>query len=269
MKTAHECIDNAITDLERLKISLKRKKTKQINNSEERSIIKATALAWFNNYRSRVVNIIGSELSRAVDELYKKILSASDRATSRTRYDSLLKSIKIELSQIRGHVVMPTTSQSTPLTTDDPPKFDPLITDSQMQQILTNRWRECCNCLSANAPLAATVMMGGLLEALLLAKVNKSNKSLIFKTKSAPKDNSTGKTLILKEWTLKNYIDVAHELKWISHSAKDVGEVLRDYRNYVHPYKELSHNVALVDDDARLFWEIVKNIGRQIIRNNC
>jgi hypothetical protein len=44
---------------------------------------------------------------------------------------------------------------------------------------------------------------------------------------------------------LKDFIDVVHELGWITVSAKDVGAVLRDYRNYIHPQKQLSHNVHL------------------------
>jgi len=103
---------------------------------------------------------------------------------------------------------------------------------------------------------------------LLLARLNKEqSKAPIFNAAKAPKEKSTGRTLPLKEWTLRHYIDVAHELKWISESAKDVGEVLRDYRNYVHPYKQLSHGVHLDKDDAILFWEISKSIARQVIKS--
>lgn len=68
-------------------------------------------------------------------------------------------------------------------------------------------------CITAKAPLAATVMMGGLLEGLLLARVNsQANKAPIYTAAAAPKDKQ-GKTLPLKDWTLQNYIGVAHELK--------------------------------------------------------
>jgi hypothetical protein len=43
------------------------------------------------------------------------------------------------------------------------------------------------------------------------------------------------------------------------------GEVLRDYRNYIHPYKQARHNLHLDSEDARLFWESVKGIARQLI----
>ena len=135
-----------------------------------------------------------------------------------------------------------------------------------MQGILNNRWTECVRCVGCNAPLAATVMMGGLLEAVLLARVNReTNKAPIFTAKGAARDH-LGKTKPLNEWTLQHYITVAHELGWITVTAMSVGEVLRDYRNYVHPHKEYAHGVVLKPDDALLWWEISKTIVRQVVK---
>ena len=51
-------------------------------------------------------------------------------------------------------------------------------------------------------------MMGGLLETLLLSKVNSlSSPTPVYTAKLAPK-NPQGKTLTLKEWGLKNDIDL-------------------------------------------------------------
>jgi hypothetical protein len=47
--------------------------------------------------------------------------------------------------------------------------------------------------------------------------------------------------------------------------STDGRSVLRDYRNYVHPQKQLSHGVHLKSDDAKLFWEVSKSIARQVI----
>ena len=106
-----------------------------------------------------------------------------------------------------------------------------------MKAILTRRWQECGFCLGAKAPLAATVMMGGLLEGLLMARVNSlADRSPVFTAKAAPRDKQ-GKTLTLKDWTFQNYIAVAQELEWISQTVKDVGEVLRRISNYIHPQR--------------------------------
>mgnify|MGYP001618073936 CR=1 FL=1 len=264
MNKAHNAVDMAITDVERLRRTLKRTHTPQVRSNEEKSLVKATALAWFNNHRIEVETVLGNELLHKVDMLFKELLSASDRSSTRSHYDDVLKSIKAELMDIRGDTL--TLMFPSAQTSDNPPDFSPLVADPNMKGILERRWRECVRCLSADAPLAATVMMRGLLEGLLLARINKeTNKSMIFLNTKAPKDKATGNTLPLKEWTLRNFIDVAHELKWISQSAKDVGEVMRDYRNYVHPQRELSHGVVVEKNDASLFWEISKNITRQLL----
>ena len=134
-----------------------------------------------------------------------------------------------------------------------------------MKMILEKRWTECVTCVAAGAPLAATVMIGGLLEGLLLARVNsENNKAPIFMAAATPKDRQN-KTLGLKDWTLQDYIGVGHELKWITVAAKDVAVVLRDYRNYIHPQKELSHGISLTIPDAVILWQIGKSIARQLL----
>ena len=73
-----------------------------------------------------------------------------------------------------------------------------------------------------------------------------------------------GKTLPLNEWTLKHYIDVGHEIGWLSQSGRDIGAVLRDYRNYVHPQKEHSHGVELTAHDSAMFWAVCQSLTQQI-----
>jgi len=265
MNKAHDAVDASLKAIDRLRRILKKSSNlPQVRAVNDKSLIKATGLSWFNNYRPSIESVIDGDLLQNVDTLYKDLISASDRSCTRARYDEMFKAIRHELSIIRGYTLTPALARDN--TNDDLPDFASLIADPKMKEILERRWKECFKCIIADAPLAATVMMGGLLEALLLARINKeTNKAAVFGATTAPKDKTTGKSLNLKEWTLRNYIDVAHELKWISQSAKDVGDVLRDFRNYVHPQKELSHGVIIIKDDAILFWEIVKNITRQIL----
>ncbi len=262
MPSANDSLDSAIRDLDRL-----RKKLKggvQVRSLYDLSLIKATCLAWFNNYRADLVAPIGADALTKIDALWKAILSATDRATSVKKYEAWFKNLRSELSQLRGQAVGP--ARLSVATADAPPNFDALVPDPAMRAILTRRWKECTICVTTGAPLAATVMMGGLLESLLLARVHReSDKSKVLHAKSAPKDVKTGKPLMLQEWTLRHYIDVAHELGWISAAARDVGEVVRDYRNYVHPHKELTHEVSLSDHDAFLFWGVSKGISRQLL----
>jgi len=266
MNEVHDTIDATISEVECLRKLLKKKATSQVRTVEECSIIKATSLAWFNNHRLVLAPYFDNETLSGVDDLYKQILLSSKRAAVRSGYVLKLKNIKKGLVALSSQNVSKLTSGATPpQTTDQPPKFAPLISDLIMQEILRRRWEECTTCIDAGAPLAAIVMMGGLLEALLLARINReSNKAPIIKASNAPKDNR-GKIKPLNEWMLRSYIEVAHEMGWISHSAKGVGEVLRDYRNYIHPYKELSHGVTIETNDAIILWEVSKSISRQVI----
>lgn len=263
-------IDAATADADNLQRILKRQNSKQVQSGDEQQIIKGTALAWFKKHRPTLVALLGEDQVKDIDEIYRDIIEASGRATTRTKYIEALKAVKRRISSLQTqHVITlaapAAVAQSTTKTSDSPPQFGPLISDPKMQAILAQRWRECVICVNSGAPLAATVMMGGILEGLLLAKINQlPSMAPAFTATSAPRDKA-GKTLPLKDWTLKNYIDVAHELRWITTTAKDIGEVMRDYRNYIHPQKELSHGITLVEADAQMLWEIAKRMILQIL----
>lgn len=263
-----DVLDESMSSVDRLRKLLSKSKTKQVFSGEERSVIKATALAWFKNSRPLIPELREGEFLRAADTHYQAILEASEKATLRSRFISELKSIKEVLIKIRS-CALTSVASGTPAgaVTPAPPDFSRLIPDPSMQAILNRRWSEAWSCIGAKAYLAATVMIGSLLEALLLARVNRlSDKSPVFASKCAPKDK-TGKTRPLQEWTLNAYIDVAHDLGWIGKASRDVGVVLRDYRNFIHPEKELTHGVTLGEADARMFGAVFIVLADQIIKS--
>lgn len=263
---AHDTVDAAIRAVDNLRKVIKRGKAVQVNARDELDTTKATAITWFHNHLPVLLPVLGEDTCADVTQLFHDLLGFTDRSTTRAKYDTTLKNLKKALSSLRKQAVDGTIPVIRDPSSDTPPDFSPLIAEPAMQTILAERWNECVSCLSANAPLAAVVMMGGLLETLMLARFNReTDKTPIFAATTAPQDKKTNKTLQLKEWTLRNYLDVGHELGWISRSTKDVGEVVRDFRNYVHPYKQVSHNVSLDANDARLFWEISKEISRQLL----
>ena len=269
MTRAQQAIDSALQEAEKLKRLITRGNSKQISADDDHRVMKATALTWFNNHRQSVVASLDSAILSTVDDEYKLLIAASGRAASRSKVLACIKTLRRALAHVQSHHALALSAPSTASqssTSDAPPNFAQLVFDAAMRGILENRWQECIKCVSAEAPLAATVMMGGLLEALLLAKINQlTDKSPVVNAKAAPKDKKTNKTLNLTSWTLADYIAVAHELKWITKTTHNVGGVMREYRNYVHPQKEHSHGVSLTPADARTLWEIAKSISRQIL----
>ena len=256
-------VDAAIDEASKALAMLGKKNTAQIGRTEEHAYLKAVCLSWLKTHRADIaVSYNGTELA-PIDSVYQSLLEANEGRPSRRRTCDQLKSAKKQLISLRSKLLVfdPTVGSHD----DKPPPFGRLAPDVEMQAILVRRWDETILCINGGAYLAATVMMGGLLEALLLARVNlESNKAPIFTATAAPKDKKTGAALRLNEWGLKDYIDVAHELKWISKSAKDIGDVLRDWRNYIHPHKEHSHKVTLSREDM-ILWGMAKSIANQVI----
>ena len=60
------------------------------------------------------------------------------------------------------------------------PQFQLLISDPKMLSILERRWTETLACQRVGAALGATVMLGGLLEALFLTKTPLDRRFLRF-----------------------------------------------------------------------------------------
>ena len=262
MSDATSALEAAIAEVDRLRRILRKARAPQVRSTDERALAKATASAWFVSHRPSVESALLN--LQSVDEAYRVILENSDRHGARSKYISTLGTLRSELIKLRTETIRGRPAQAS--TSDKPPDFSPLIADVAMQQILISRWNECLLCLAAGAALAATVMMGGLLEALMLARINREkDKSAVFTAKAAPKNAKTGTVKPLGDWMLNDFIQVLSELKWITVSATAVGAVLRDYRNYVHPQKQLSHNMHLEPDDASLFWDMTKNITRQVV----
>ena len=268
MTAAADAIEVCLRELERARVRVRQMNGAQIRRADDRDYLKAVAYSWFKSHRPIVSTAVDEGSLGPVDALLKAVLDAADHASAKATYLDALKDASGAIAGLRTAALLPAQPAATPPppTLDSPPDFSALASDPTMKGILSRRWSECQTCIRAGAPLAATVMMGGLLEALFVARANiMSNKSLLFRAKATPLDAKTKKPLALTEWTLRPYIDVGAELGWITKSGKDVATVLRDYRNYVHPEKERSHGIALNDADASMFWDVTKSLAKQLL----
>jgi hypothetical protein len=266
MPTASDAIDAAIREVTTARSLIAKINAKQVRGVDAIASLKATSLAWFNTHRP-IVNAGTFDLDLTiVDRHYTTILNSTTRYAARQTYLDALRDVKKVLVTMRATVLTAPAGPEVGNTDDLAPDFSPLAGNQEMRDILTRRWQECCKCVNADAHLAAIVMMGGLLEALFVARANKmSVKDPLINASSAPKDKATGKTLNYQEWMLDSYIKVAQELRWITESAKEVADVLKEYRNYVHPEKERRHGIILALNDSTIFWSVTKALVRQLL----
>lgn len=266
MPTVSETIDAAIQEVTTARALLSKIRSNQVRGVDVVAALKSTAYAWFNTHRP-VVAVGASNVDlTVVDGHYRIVLDSTARHAAKKTYVDALKDAKDALIAVRAALLTAPVAPTTSTTDDLAPDFSPLAGNQEMRDILTRRWHECCKCVKAEAHLAAVVMMGGLLEALFVARANKlPDKNPLIKAALAPKDKATSKTLNYQDWMLDSYIKVGRELKWITESAKDVADVLKEYRNYVHPEKERRHGIVLALNDSSMFWQVTKALARQLL----
>jgi hypothetical protein len=137
--------------------------------------------------------------------------------------------------------------------------------DEEVIKVLNFRIEETEKCLNLNAPLAAIILSGSILEGILLGVAMK-NIEIFNKSKLSPKDKE-GNVKHFKDWTLNNFIDVAHELKFIREDVKKFSHVLRDYRNYIHPNQQIKTKFQPDINTANICWQVVKSTIIQIKDN--
>jgi hypothetical protein len=262
MPTVHDAIDASIEEADSARKRVAKIKSNQVRGIDEIATLKATSQTWFHTHRPVIARDAPSLDLTDADACFTAILDATSKHAAKSTYLESLQSAKIALVALRKAALV------APLTTTDElaPDFSPLVGNPQMREILVRRWNECDKCVKSNAHLAAIVMMGGLLEALFVARANKmSDKTALTSAKTAPKDKATGKTTNYQDWMLDSYIKVGFELKWITESAKDVADRLKEYRNFVHPAKELRYGVTLGLNDSSIFWQVTKALTRQLL----
>ena len=260
--------DSAIQEIDKLKKHLAKQRVLQIRSVADCELIRAYSLAWSHTHRANALNLISSEQISKADSLYAKLSIATYKATGKTVYLSLLKEIRVELLLVQGQSFV-----SNNINTDlKIPNISKLVQNPEMASILHRRMQEVLDAIN-KSPLTATIMMGAVLEALFLARINiLSDKKALFALKATPKDKN-GKQRELKEWGLNDFMEISHEIGWIRKPLKDISAVLRDYRNIIHPVKELSlmremkTDILVNDSDAKMFWRVFFELSEQISKS--
>lgn len=137
-----------------------------------------------------------------------------------------------------------------------PPNFLTLGLEPGIGELLEKRWEESQKCVDSEAFLAGTIIMGSLLEGLLLGVFQRYPREANA-TPCAPKDSS-GKVLKFHEWSLSQMIDVAHHAGWFDLDVKKFSHSLRDFRNLIHPYKQMLTRANPDSDTCKISWLVVQ-----------
>ncbi len=137
--------------------------------------------------------------------------------------------------------------------------------DGTITEVLKLRVGEIEKCLSSDAPLSVIFLAGSTLEGVLLGVALKYPKEFN-QAKSSPKDKE-GKVKQYPDWTLSNFIDVAFEAGFLAEDVKKYSHTLRDFRNYIHPYQQMSSRFNPDKHTAKISWQVLKAALFQLSKN--
>jgi hypothetical protein len=137
--------------------------------------------------------------------------------------------------------------------------------DHSITSVLEYRVKEIESCFSANAPLSVILLAGSTLEGILLG-IAIRNPRLFNCAKSAPK-NKEQKIKQFHEWSLANFIDVSKEVNLLHNDVHKFSHALRDFRNYVHPFEQMSTGFNPTMHTAKICLQVLKVAIYQLNEN--
>jgi hypothetical protein len=142
--------------------------------------------------------------------------------------------------------------------------IDNLKLDGTVSVILQQRLDEIRKCLNVKASLSVIFLCGSTLEGILLGIASSHHKD--FNTSpSSPKDK-TDKVKPFYNWSLNDFINVARELDLLGEDVKKFSHALRDFRNYIHPYEQMSSNFNPDEHTAKICWQVLQTAIIQLSR---
>ncbi len=136
------------------------------------------------------------------------------------------------------------------------PNIQKLPVEKVVVPIIENRLEEIRKTLDAGAHLSVVLLCGSVLEAVLLGKAQQE-PARFNSSRAAPKTNE-GEVKRFQHWRLAQFIDVASELGILKPDVKKFSHGLRDFRNYIHPYQQISSGFTPDEYTAKVCFQVLK-----------
>ena len=123
------------------------------------------------------------------------------------------------------------------------------IEDHELREQIKNDWNEIQNCINCQAWKSSIILCGGVLEGVLwhLLSQSKEKARQIFK-----EINGKDSDKALNLWTLSQLLDVAYKMRIIKKSTTHLSHALREFRNLIHPEKQLSEHIKISSEEANI-----------------
>ena len=185
-------------------------------------------------------------------EVWRHTTSSNDKAVDSPHYKSAMNIV----SRLSGkQPVQASTEQEFLHRQYQDISIKKLSIDPNLEPVLESRLAEAQHCLKV-APLATIFLCGSILEGILLGVALQRAKEFN-QAASAPKDKNN-KVKQFPDWSLAQFIDVAFGLGLLKLDVKKFSHELRAFRNYIHPYQQLSSRFEPDQHTAEICLQVLK-----------
>lgn len=132
------------------------------------------------------------------------------------------------------------------------------VANTHLRAILQRDYRDLQRAIAAKFWKGAVILSGGLLEALLADQLL-SHGSKAISAASAPKKNPD-----ILSWRFVELIAVSAEIGIVSKGAERLSHSVREYRNLVHPHKELRDKLVANEPEAKIALQVLHLVDRDL-----
>lgn len=136
------------------------------------------------------------------------------------------------------------------------PNIQKLPIEAMVIPIIEQRLVEARATMNSGAYLATIFLCGSVLEGVLLGAAQKE-PARFNRSSASPKTND-GKVKTFNQWTLSEFIDVAYEIGVLKPDDKQFSHGLRNFRNYIHPYEQMSSGFSPDQHTAKVCFQVLK-----------
>ena len=130
------------------------------------------------------------------------------------------------------------------------------VSDEEIRGIIKRDYREVQKLVAVEAHKAILILCGSLLEALLLDAV-KNEQSKGRHSSKAPRNQPD-------DWYLSDLISVAVDLDIVNPGVDMLSTAVREYRNLVHPSREIKSKLMISAEESRIGFEILNIVIRDM-----
>jgi len=147
------------------------------------------------------------------------------------------------------------------------------IVDPEIKKIVVRDYSELTDKLTPQKALKSMVIMSGsILEAILCDALSKNEGILrAVRNSSLSLKDSNGNLVDIKggKWKLYKLIEVAEDVGILpSQRIKAIDQILRDFRNFIHPIKEVESQMSLEEPEAFLALNALDMVCNHLLKTN-